>query len=152
MQRILNVEAYSENIKYVEDCRITDPVSDREFTYVQRMKLPALGGIQVSLHMQDLGDRGGYRVVAWTQDDPGTQALDKKDGARTAYNLGAWLIKPNRACVCVIGGAGEEGCRVAQVRDHDQGLGRNCRDGSFFQHRCHGRMGATRLTVLAGRA
>lgn len=95
VQRILNVEAYSQNIKYVEDCQITETISPSEFVYVQRMKLPALGGIQVSLHMTDLGERDGYRVVAWNQDDAGTQALNPKDGgARTAYNLGAWLIKP----------------------------------------------------------
>lgn len=95
VQRILDVEAYSQNIKYVESCLITEKISPSEFIYVQQMKLPALGGVQVSLHMTDLGERDGYRVVAWAQDDPGTQALNPKDGgARTAYNLGAWLIKP----------------------------------------------------------
>lgn len=93
--RILDVEDYSENIKYVEECKITNRISDTEFVYIQRMKLPALGGIQVSLHMKDLGERDGYRIVAWDQDDEGTQALDKHHGgARTEYNLGAWLIKP----------------------------------------------------------
>lgn len=93
--RILDVEAYPQNIKFVEDTQVTNRISDSEFVYVQKMKLPALGGIQVSLHMQDLGEHDGYRVIAWDQDDAGTQALDKNHGgARTEYNLGAWLIKP----------------------------------------------------------
>jgi hypothetical protein len=59
------------------------------------MKLPAIGGIQVALHLEDLGERDGYRVVAWNQDNEQTEALNpKQGGARTAYNLGAWLIKP----------------------------------------------------------
>lgn len=94
--RILDVTAYPQNIKYVENCTIIDRISDTEQLYVQKMKLPALGGIQVALHMQDLGERDGYRVVAWNQDDAATENLDKRNGgARTAYNLGAWLIKPD---------------------------------------------------------
>lgn len=91
---VLNVEAYPENLKFVESCTITNPISDTEFVYTQKMKLPAIGGVQVSLHMEDLGDREGYRVVAWNQDDAGTEALNtKQGGARTQYNIGAWLIK-----------------------------------------------------------
>ncbi|MDP4015437.1 MAG: hypothetical protein Q8P38_12585, partial [Candidatus Nanopelagicales bacterium] len=93
--RILDVEAYSANIKFVESCEMTNKISDSEQVYTQRMKLPALGGIQVSLHMVDLGERDGYRVVGWSQDDAGTEALNpKQGGARTQYNLGAWLITP----------------------------------------------------------
>lgn len=94
--RILDVEAYATNMKFVEECVISNKVSDKEIVYVQRMKLPALGGVQVSLHIEDYGERNGWRVVAWNQDEPGTQALDKHHGgARTEYNLGAWLIKPD---------------------------------------------------------
>lgn len=93
---ILNVEAYPQNMKFVESCQITNQIGDSDFIYTQKMKLPALGGVQVSLHMEDLGERDGYRVVAWDQDDAGTQALNpKQGGARTQYSLGAWLIKPD---------------------------------------------------------
>lgn len=93
---ILNVEAYPQNLKFVDNNTITNPISDTEFIYTQKMKLPAIGGVQVSLHMEDLGEREGYRVVAWNQDDAGTEALDHKHGgARTQYNIGAWLIKPD---------------------------------------------------------
>ncbi len=92
---VLNVEQYPRNVRYVEETTVGEKTSDSDFTYVQRMKLPALGGVQCSLHIEDLGERDGYRVIAWNQDDAGTEALDKKNGARTAYNLGAWLIKPD---------------------------------------------------------
>ncbi|MEI8083357.1 MAG: hypothetical protein WCI74_16085 [Actinomycetes bacterium] len=93
--RIMDVMDYPENVKFVQSCTILDQPSPSEITYIQRMKLPAIGGIQVALHLEDLGERDGYRVVAWNQDDEQTQALNpKQGGARTAYNLGAWLIKP----------------------------------------------------------
>lgn len=92
---ILNVEAYPDNVQYVEHTEVISRNSDTDVLYIQRMKLPALGGIQVALHLADLGERDGWRVVAWEQDDERTMALDKKQGARTEYNLGAWLIKPD---------------------------------------------------------
>lgn len=92
---ILDVAKYPGNVKYVDTTTITKPISDTEFFYIQKMKLPVLGGVQVSLHLQDIGERDGYRIVAWDQDDAGTEALDKRNGGvRTQYNLGAWLIKP----------------------------------------------------------
>lgn len=96
VQRILDIEAYPANMKYVAECKITNRLSDTDFVYVQKMNLPILGGIQCALHIADYGERDGYRVVAWNQDDPGTDALNKKQGGvRTQYNLGAWLVKPD---------------------------------------------------------
>lgn len=93
---VMNVEAYPDNVQYVDSIEVRDRVSEGDVTYVQRMKLPALGGIQVVLHLVDLGERDGYRVVGWTQEDAATEGLNpKQGGARTAYNLGAWLIKPD---------------------------------------------------------
>ncbi len=91
---ILNVEEYPRNVRYVESVEILDRRADNDFTYVQRLSLPMLGGLQMALRLVDLGERGGYHVVAWHQDDEATDALDKKrGGARTQYNLGAWLLK-----------------------------------------------------------
>lgn len=93
--RILDVEGYPRNVRYVESVEILDRRSDTDFTYVQRLSLPALGGLQMALNLVDIGERGGYRVVAWHQDDAATEALDRKrGGGRTQYNLGAWLLKP----------------------------------------------------------
>lgn len=93
--RIMDVEHYPGNIKYVETVLVTERISDKALVYTQKIKLPGLGGCQQSLRIEDLGERDGYRVVAWDQDDAGTEALKKSDGGiRTQYNLGAWLIKP----------------------------------------------------------
>jgi hypothetical protein len=55
-----------------------------------------LGGLQSALAIRDGGERDGFRVVSWEQDDTATELLDKKQGgARTEYNLGAWLLKPD---------------------------------------------------------
>lgn len=91
--RILDVEHYPGNVQYV-DKTIVEKQTKKSVTYTQKMKLPAIGGVQVVLTMKDLGTLDGYRVVAWKQEDAATEALDKKDGgARTEYNLGAWLVK-----------------------------------------------------------
>lgn len=93
---ILDVEAYPSNVRYVESVEILERRSDTDLTYVQKLNLPMLGGLQMVLALTDVGTRGGYRVVSWQQDDAATEALDKKNGgARTQYNLGAWLLKPN---------------------------------------------------------
>lgn len=93
VEHILAVEDYPDNVKFVEEVEIVDRASDSEVTYVQRMNLPLIGHIQVQINLADYGDLDGYRVVAWYQDEEGTAALDKKRGARTAYNLGAWLLQ-----------------------------------------------------------
>ena len=93
---ILNVEAYPQNVRYVESTEVLQRRSDTDFTYVQKLDLPLLGGIQTAINLADYGERDGYRIVAWDQNDEATEALDKKKGgARTQYNLGAWLVKPN---------------------------------------------------------
>jgi len=92
VQHILDVEAYPDNVRYVEAIDVIERRSDDDVTYVQHMNLPLIGRIQVQINLSDYGVRDGYRIVAWDQDDEATAALDKKRGARTAYNLGAWLL------------------------------------------------------------
>lgn len=89
---ILDVEHYPDNVKYVEATDIVERRSPTDVTYVQRMNLPVLGRIQVQIHLADYGEREGWRIIAWDQDADGTAALNKKQGVRTAYNLGAWLL------------------------------------------------------------
>ncbi|MFN8126740.1 MAG: hypothetical protein U0R64_09575 [Candidatus Nanopelagicales bacterium] len=89
---ILDVENYPKNVKYVEDTEIIERRSPVDVTYIQRMNLPVLGRIQVQIHLSDFGLREGWRIIAWDQDADGTAALNKKQGVRTAYNLGAWLL------------------------------------------------------------
>lgn len=93
---ILNVEDYPKDVQYVEHTEILERFSDTDFTYVQRVKLPIIGRIQMAIRLADFGERDGYRVVAWAQEDDATMALNKKQGYRTAYNLGAWLLKDDQ--------------------------------------------------------
>ena len=90
---ILDVEHYPENVKYVESTEVIDRRSATDVIYIQRMSLPVLGKIQVQLELSEIAERDGWRIIAWDQDDAGTDKLDKKQGARTAYNLGAWLLR-----------------------------------------------------------
>ncbi|MDZ7577515.1 MAG: hypothetical protein U0904_04990 [Candidatus Nanopelagicales bacterium] len=96
VSRILDVEGYVKNMSHVAECEIIKKYSDTDFVYIQKISVPILGGIQAALRLVDCGDRNGYRAVAWTLDDEATDALDKKHGgARLAYSLGAWLIRPD---------------------------------------------------------
>ncbi len=91
--RILDVEAYPDNVKYVEETIVSER-GDNYVVYTQKVKLPVLGGLQFVIKLEDLGERDGYRVVGWNQLDDETMELDKKHGgARTEYNLGAWFVK-----------------------------------------------------------
>jgi hypothetical protein len=93
---ILDVPGYLKNVRYVDDIDVREERGPGDVTYLQRVNLPALGKVQTVLRLTDVGEREGYRVVLWEQDEHATAALDKKQGARTAYNLGGWLLKPDR--------------------------------------------------------
>lgn len=55
-----------------------------------------VSSVQVALHLEDIGQHEGFRVVGWNQDDTRTEALDPKDGGiRTEYSVGAWLMRPD---------------------------------------------------------
>ncbi|MCH9720210.1 MAG: hypothetical protein K0U60_10120 [Actinomycetia bacterium] len=90
---ILDAEHYPENVKYVESVEIVDRRSPTDVSYIQRMSLPVLGKMQVQIDLAEIPSRDGWRIIAWDQNDAGTEELDKKQGARTAYNLGAWLLR-----------------------------------------------------------
>ena len=95
---IMNVGAYRGNVDHVEESRV---ISDARFSppqavrFYQRVKVPMLATIHMELVLQDFGQRDGWRVLAWHQLDAETQGLDPKQGARSEYNVGAWLLKPD---------------------------------------------------------
>ncbi len=96
--RILDVGHYVGNIDYVVECRVIRDAAHElpnSVRFYQRIKVPVLAEIQMELVLTDHGEREGYRVLAWHQLDAETGRLDKKRGARSAYNVGAWLLKPN---------------------------------------------------------
>jgi hypothetical protein len=96
--RIMDVDHYAGNVDAVAECR---SIADSRFSpptavrFYQRIKIPALGEIQMDLVLTDHGTRDGFRVLAWHQLDAETEKLNKKRGPRSAYNVGAWLIKPD---------------------------------------------------------
>ncbi|MEC7948006.1 MAG: hypothetical protein VX265_10585 [Myxococcota bacterium] len=94
--RVMDVASYTGNVEHVEECRIVEgPEHDppQAVRFYQRIKLPVLGAIHMELAMRDFGVRDGWRVIAWEQLGAATDRLSTKQGARTEYNLGAWLIK-----------------------------------------------------------
>ncbi len=96
--RIMDVDHYVGNVDHVVECRsISDSrfVAPAQVRFYQRIKVPALGEIQMDLVLTDHGERDGFRVCAWHQLDTETGRLDKRRGARSAYNVGAWLLKPD---------------------------------------------------------
>jgi hypothetical protein len=96
--RVMDIGQYRGNIDYVEESRAVDGPEHsppQAVRFYQRIKVPVLGAIQMELVLTDFGERDGYRVLAWHQQDAATRALNPRKGARTDYNLGAWLIRPD---------------------------------------------------------
>lgn len=94
--RIMDVASYKGNVEHVEESRIVEGPEHRPpqaVRFYQRIKLPVLGAIHMELAMRDFGVRDGWRVIAWEQLGAATDRLSTRQGARTEYNLGAWLIK-----------------------------------------------------------
>lgn len=96
--RILDVDHYTGNIDYVVESRVVPgPPHDppRQVRFYQRIKVPVLAEIQQELLLRDHGERQGWRVLAWQMLDEETAALDPRRGARSEYNVGAWLLRPD---------------------------------------------------------
>ncbi len=93
--RVMDFDHYCGNVDYVDECRAvedpdcTPPTSVR---FYQRIKVPLLGGVHHELVMDDLGERDGWRVLAWYLHGA-TDQLDGKRAARSEYNVGAWLVR-----------------------------------------------------------
>lgn len=95
--RVMDVDHYTGNVDFVvesrtiEDAKHSPPTSVR---FYQRIKVPLLGGVHHELVMTDHGERVGWRVVAWTMHEA-TADLDPKRAARSEFNVGAWLLRPD---------------------------------------------------------
>lgn len=95
---VLDLDHYVGNIEFcvesrvVADSRFSPPATTR---FYQRVKIPVLGSLHHELLMEDKGERDGWRVLSWYDLGPENDALSAKAGARTEYNVGAWLIKPD---------------------------------------------------------
>ena len=61
--------------------------------FYQRIKVPVLAEIQMELVLTDFGERDGWRVIGWHQLSAETERLSTRNGARSEYNVGGWLLK-----------------------------------------------------------
>jgi hypothetical protein len=93
--RVMDVGHYSGNIDFVVESRVVSDKRPESVRFYQRIKVPVLAEIHMELTLTDFGEREGWRVLAWDQEDAATAALDTRLGARSDYNVGAWLIKPD---------------------------------------------------------
>ncbi len=95
--RVMDVDHYTGNIDYVVECRaVPDPANEppKVVRFYQRIKVPVLAELHHELVLTDHGARDGWRVLAWHMHSA-TDGLNSKRGARSAYNVGAWLIRPD---------------------------------------------------------
>jgi hypothetical protein len=95
--RVMDVDRYKGNIAHVEACRaerdtaFTPPEKVRFF---QAIRVPGVAVVQQELVLVDAGTIKGYRVAYWYLLKDKTKSLDPKAGARSDFNIGAWLVAP----------------------------------------------------------
>ncbi|MCB9671794.1 MAG: hypothetical protein H6734_20115 [Alphaproteobacteria bacterium] len=94
---VMAVDSYVGNVEHVAECR---SISDSRFVppeavrFYQRVDIPVLGAVHHELVLHRMGEHGGYHVAAWHVLRSETDALSTKQGFRSDYNFGAWLVKP----------------------------------------------------------
>ncbi len=92
---IMDVDHYKGNVEHVVECRSVQDsryAPPQQVRFYQRVDIPMLGAIQHELVLMRLGARQGYEVLAWDLLKPETEALGTGKGARSDYNVGAWLV------------------------------------------------------------
>ena len=93
--RVMDFDHYVGNVAHVVESRaVVDAAYQppRQVRFYQRVKVPVLGPIHMELVRTDHGERDGWRVLGWHQ-HPATDRLDPDVAARSAYNVGAWLLR-----------------------------------------------------------
>ena len=97
--RIKDVDHYTGNIAHVEVCeskqdsRFKPP---KRMRFYQKISVPVVSTIQHELVLVDAGTVQGYRVIYWYLLEDETKQLARKNGARSAFNVGAWLVAPGK--------------------------------------------------------
>lgn len=95
--RVKDVNAYCGRIDHVEACRaVPDPafMPPHHVRFYQQIRVGKVVDIQQELALIDAGTIKGYRVACWYLLKDPTNALDRAAGARSEYNVGAWLAAP----------------------------------------------------------
>lgn len=97
IKRVMDVDHYVGNVGHVVECRsIPDArfVPPAQVRFYQRVNVPMLSEIQHELVLVNAGEMNGFQVAYWYMLDAETKALNPKVGARSAYNMGAWMAAP----------------------------------------------------------
>lgn len=93
--RVMDLDRYRGPIPHVVESRVIPdpryPPPDRARFY-QRIKIPLLGDVHQEIAIERLGEHQGYQIAGWEMLDKETAALSHKDGIRSQYNDGAWLV------------------------------------------------------------
>jgi len=95
--RIIDVDGYEGHVAHVEACRsLQDPAREtlERVHFFQRVSVPGVAKVQHELVLVDAGTIEGYRVAYRYLLGPETEALDPAAGARSEFNVGAWLVAP----------------------------------------------------------
>jgi hypothetical protein len=97
ISRVMDVDGYEGHIAHVEACRsLRDqaPETLESVHFFQRINVPSVAKVQHELVLVDAGTLKGYRIAYWYLLDPETEALNPEAGARSEFNVGAWLVAP----------------------------------------------------------
>jgi hypothetical protein len=95
--RVMDVDGYKGHIAHVEAAR-SQPDSafkpPETVRFFQVISVPRVAKVQQELVLVDAGTVKGYRLAYWYLLKDKTQSLDPKVGARSEFNIGAWLAAP----------------------------------------------------------
>ena len=92
---VMDVDHYVGNVEHVSVCRA---IADSRYTppdavrFYQRVDIPLLGNVHHELVLKRLGVVQGYTCVGWDILSAETNALSTRDGFRSDYNQGLWIV------------------------------------------------------------
>jgi hypothetical protein len=95
--RVMDVDGYEGRISHVLVSRARPAPEDAPeelVRFYQQVQVPGIARVQQEAILLDLGTIRGYRVACWSLLPDETDSLDSRGGARSDFNVGAWLAAP----------------------------------------------------------
>lgn len=95
---VMDVGNYVGNIEHVVASRV---IPDDRYKlpeavrFYQRVDIPMLGSVHHELVLRRLGEHKGYLCAGWDILTTETSALSSKEGFRSDYSHGLWMISPH---------------------------------------------------------